>query len=136
VPDPVAAQIEVQVRLGPLTPDRFLTAGAALPAAFTRPDAGSGNSALPGSSSASTGTVAGTPITPSHVRDLLAQVDAAGLHTPTGGSLHFAFTDDTGALRAVATLPELRRAAKRGCPAPPAGDCGCPVISRPEPTHT
>jgi hypothetical protein len=46
----------------------------------------------------------------------------------------FAFTDATGALQAVATLRELRLAARRGCPAHPDGDCGCPVLDRPEPT--
>jgi hypothetical protein len=42
--------------------------------------------------------------------------------------------DGTGALRAMATLRELRLAARRGCPDHPAGDCGCPVLTRPEPT--
>ncbi|MGY1682053.1 HNH endonuclease signature motif containing protein [Geodermatophilus sp. SYSU D01176] len=81
-----------------------------------------------------TGAVAGTPITAAHVRDLLAQLDAIGLQTPPGGSLSAACTDDTGAPQAVATLRELRQAARRGCPTPPAGACGCPLIGRPEPT--
>jgi hypothetical protein len=34
----------------------------------------------------------------------------------------------------MATLRELRLAARRGCPDHPAGDCGCPVLTRPEPT--
>jgi uncharacterized protein DUF222 len=37
VPEPVTAQIEVQVPLGALTPQRFLASGAPLPAAFRRP---------------------------------------------------------------------------------------------------
>jgi hypothetical protein len=124
VPEPVVAHLEVQVPLGALTPERFLASGASLPAAFARP----------GTVAAPTGTVAGTPITAAHVRDLLAQLDAVGLHTPPGGSLSFAFVDDTGALQAVATLRELRRAAKHGCRDHPAGGCGCAVITRPEPT--
>jgi uncharacterized protein DUF222 len=123
-PEPVAAQIEVQVPLGALTPDRFLAWGAPPPAAFTRP----------GTVAAPTGTVAGTPITAAHVRHLLAQLDAVGLQTPPGGSLSFAFTDQNGALQAVATLRELRLAARRGCTNHPAGDCGCPVLDRPAPT--
>jgi hypothetical protein len=83
-----------------------------------------------------TGTVAGTPITAAHVRDLLAQLDAVGLQTPANGSISFSFTDDTGALQAVATLRELRRAARHGCKAHPAGDCGCAVLTRPNPTDT
>jgi hypothetical protein len=144
-PDPVAAHLEVQVPLGALTPGRFLASGAPLPAAFQRhaepaegsgPDAGEADHgwARPGSVAAPTGAVAGTPITTGHVRDLLAQLDAADLHTPPGGSLSFAFTDDRGALQAVATRRELRRAGKRGCPEHPAGDCGCAVLDRPEPT--
>jgi hypothetical protein len=74
------------------------------------------------------------PITAAHVRDLLARLDAAGLHTPPGGSLSFSFTDDTGALQAVATLRELRHAARRGCPTHPDGACGCAVLTRPAPT--
>jgi hypothetical protein len=101
----VAAQIEVQVPLGARTPDRFLAWGAPLPAAFTRP----------GTIAAPTGTVAGTPITAAHVRDLLTQLDAAGLHTPPGDSLRFSFVDARGALQAVATLRELRQA---GCSRP------------------
>jgi uncharacterized protein DUF222 len=145
VPEPVAAHLEVQVPLGALTPDRFLAVGAPLPAAFQRrAEAGAGSGPVageadcgrvrPGGVAAPTGTVVGTPITAAHVRDLLAQLDAAGLHTPPGGSLSFAFTDHTGALQAVATLRELRLAATRGCRQHPAGDCGCPVIESPAPT--
>ncbi len=125
VPDPVAAHLEVRVPLGALTPERFLASGAPVPAAFTRPE----------SVAEPTGTVAGTPITAAHVRDLLAQLDAIGLQAPANGSLSFSFTDDTGALHAVATLRELRQAARRGCAIHPAADCGCPVITRPEPTN-
>jgi hypothetical protein len=80
-----------------------------------------------------TGTVAGTPITAAHVRDLL---DAVGLQTPANGPISFSFSDDTGALQAVATLRELRRAARHGCKAHPAGDCGCAVLTQPNPTGT
>jgi hypothetical protein len=140
-PEPVAATIEVQVPLGALTPERFLVAGAPLPSAFqaeSLPGSTSGPASegwpRPGGVAEPTGTVAGTPITAAHVRDLLAQLDAAGLHTPPGGSLSFSFTDDTGALQAVATLRELRQAARRGCPSHPAGACGCAVLTRPAPT--
>jgi hypothetical protein len=124
VPQPVAAHVEVQVPLDALTPDRHLAQGATLPAAFTRP----------GSVAESTGSVAGVPITATHVRDLLAQLDAVGLQTPPGGSISFSFTDDRGALRAVATLRELRHAARRGCPAHRDGECDCPVITGPAAT--
>jgi hypothetical protein len=123
-PEPVAAHLQIQVPLGALTPQRFLAASAPLPAAFLPP----------GSVAQPTGTVAGTPITAAHVRDLLAQLDAAGMHTPPGGSLSVAVTDARGALQAAATLRELRQAARRGCPTHPTGDCGCPVLTRPEPT--
>jgi hypothetical protein len=145
VPEPVAAQIEVQVPLGALTPERFLASGAPLPAAFQRrtgpgegsgPDTGEADCewARPGSMAAPTGTVARTPITAAHVRDLLAQLDAISLQVPTNGSMTFSFSDDTGALQAVATLRELRLAAKWGCRQHPVGDCGCPVIESPAPT--
>jgi hypothetical protein len=119
----------------------LLASGAPLPAAFTRPDTGTSLSPSsgtgnppPSSRREPTGTVAGTPITAAHVRDLLTQLDAADLDTPPGGSRSFAFTDDRGALQAVAALRELRLAAKRGCPDHPDGDCGCPVLDRPAPT--
>ena len=124
VPEPVAAHLEVQVPLGVLTPDRFLAAGSPLPAALARP----GRVAEP------TGAVAGTPITAAHVRDLLTQLDAIGLHAPPKGTLGFSVTDQRGALHAVASLGELRQAARRGCPAHPAADCDCPVIGRPAAT--
>ncbi len=76
--------------------------------------------------------MAGTPITAAHVRDLLGQLDAIGLRAPATGPVTFSFTDDAGALRAVATLRELRQAGKRGCADHPAGDCGCPVLDHPE----
>jgi hypothetical protein len=124
VPDPVAAHVEVQVPLGALTPDRFTAQGAPLPPAF----------APPGSVAEPTGEVAGVAITAAHARDLLAQLDAVDLQPPPGGSLVSSFTDDRGALHAVATLRELRAAARRGCPTHPKADCGCPVIDRPAAT--
>ncbi|SDO71728.1 HNH endonuclease signature motif containing protein [Geodermatophilus sp. DSM 45219] len=123
-PDPVAAHLEVQVPLGALTPDRFLAAGSPVLPALARP----------GAVAQPTGAVAGVPITAAHVRDLLAQLDAIGLQAPPGGTLQFSFTDDRGALTAVATLRELRAAARRGCPTHPEAGCGCPVIGRPPPT--
>jgi hypothetical protein len=121
VPEPVAAHVEVQVPLGALTSSGFLAQGAPLPPALTRP----------GSVAEPTGAVAGVPITAAHVRDLLAQLDAIGLQTPPGGSISFSFTDDRGALQAIATLRELRQAARRGCPAHRDGSCDCPVITGP-----
>ena len=141
-PEPVAASIEIQVPLGALTPERFLAAGAPLPSALrrqSRPGSTSGPASdgwpQPGGVAEPTGAVAGVPITAAHVRDLLAQLDAAGLRAPAGGSLSFSLTDDAGALQAVATLRELRQAARRGCREHPAGDCGCAVLTRPEPTQ-
>ena len=125
VPDPVVAQIEVQVPIGALTPERFLASGAPLPPAFVRP----GGVAEP------VGTVAGTPITAAHVRDLLVQLDAVCLQAPPGGSVSFSFVDEHGALQAVATLRELRAAARYGCGEHPDGGCACPVLTRPEPTE-
>ncbi|WNV77531.1 HNH endonuclease signature motif containing protein [Geodermatophilus sp. DSM 44513] len=121
-PDPVTVHLDVQVPLAALTPQRFLDSGAPLPRAFQPP----------GSVAEPTGAVAGTPITAAHVRDLLADLDAIGLRTPPGGSLTVSFTDD-GALAAVATLHELRQAA-RGCRDHPGADCGCAVIDRPAAT--
>jgi hypothetical protein len=120
-PEPVAAHVEVQVPLGALTPGGFLAQGSPLPPALTRP----------GSVAEPTGAVAGVPITAAHVRDVLAQLGAVGLQTPPGGSIGFSFTDDRGALQAVATLRELRQAARRGCPVHCEGPCDCPVITGP-----
>ena len=51
-----------------------------------------------------------------------------------GGTMHLALTDPvSGALRATLTRKELERLARRGCPAHPAGDCGCPILDRPPP---
>jgi hypothetical protein len=138
-PDPVTAHLDIRVPLDALTPDRFLAAGSPVPPAFTRPDGdGARPGALPahppGAVAQPTGAVAGVPITAAHVRDLLAQLDAIGLQAPPGGSLQFSFTDDRGALTAVATARELRAAAGRGCPAHPQPGCGCAVLGRPPPT--
>jgi hypothetical protein len=78
--------------------------------------------------------VAGSPVTAAHLRELLAQLDAAcpgGLQAPTGGSLAIALTDADGALRAVTIRRELERLARRGCPDHPDGGCGCPLLDRP-----
>ena len=83
------------------------------------------------------GKVDGQPITAAHLRSLLEQLDAlcpAGLQAPPGGTLEVALTDPlSGALRAVLTRRELQQLARRGCPAHPAGDCGCPLLDRPPP---
>jgi hypothetical protein len=113
VPEPVTAHLEVQVPLGALSPDRFLASGAPLPAAFQRPGEAGDGWPRPGGGAEPTGAVAGVPITAAHVRALLAQLDAAGLHTPPGGSVRFSFTDGNGALQAVAPCAS--------CATPPGG---------------
>ncbi|WP_336033652.1 HNH endonuclease signature motif containing protein [Geodermatophilus sp. FMUSA9-8] len=94
------------------------------------------------------GEVDGQPITAAHLRELLAQLDALGIHVPAGGSVTLAVTDDDGTLRATTPLDQARRLARRGCPDHPAtdlatdedadtaddADCDCPVLDRPEPT--
>ena len=84
---------------------------------------------------AAVGEVNGAPITATHLRQLLEAVDAlcpGGLQPPAGGSLRYALTDPDGALRAVLTDHELRRAARRGCPHHgPGADCGCGLVDRP-----
>ncbi len=81
------------------------------------------------------GEVDGHPITAGQLRDLLTQLDSlcpGGLQAPTGGTLGIALTDPTtGALRATVTRPELERLVRRGCPAHPDGNCGCPILDRP-----
>nr|WP_100498241.1 HNH endonuclease signature motif containing protein [Geodermatophilus chilensis] len=91
-------------------------------------DALEGTAATPGS-------VNGLPITAGHVRELLARLGALGLRAPEGGSLTCALTDADGRLLATATLEQLARAARRGCPDHRTGDCGCPVLDRPPPTE-
>jgi hypothetical protein len=81
--------------------------------------------------SAEAGEVNGLPITAAHLRDLLARLDALGVHPPDGGSVTLALTDDDGTLRATATLDRLRRLAARGCRTHPDTDCGCAVLDRP-----
>ncbi|MCV2489359.1 HNH endonuclease [Geodermatophilus sp. YIM 151500] len=83
---------------------------------------------------ATPGAVDGLPITAGHVRELLTRLDALGLRPPEGGSLTVAVTDADGTLRATATPAQLARAARAGCPAHPAADCGCPVLGRPPAT--
>ena len=86
---------------------------------------------------ADTATVDGAPITATQLRELLERLDAlcpGGLQAPAGGSLDISLLDPaTGGLRATVTRSELRRLARRGCPAHPAGDCGCAVLDRPPP---
>jgi hypothetical protein len=80
------------------------------------------------------GEVNGLPITAAHLRELLARLDALGVHTPDGGSVTLALTDDKGTLRATTTLERLRRIAARGCPDHGHQDCPCPLLDRPEAT--
>ncbi|WNV73738.1 HNH endonuclease signature motif containing protein [Geodermatophilus sp. DSM 44513] len=80
------------------------------------------------------GSVDGLPITAGHLRDLLHRAGALGLQAPPGGSLTFALTDQSGRLLATADPNRLRRAARRGCPTHPGGQCGCAVLGRPPAT--
>ncbi|SEP19925.1 HNH endonuclease signature motif containing protein [Trujillonella endophytica] len=86
-------------------------------------------SALAGTSTQA-GEVNGSAITAGHVRDLLRRLDALGVRPPEGGSVTVGVTDEEGALLATATLEELRRLARRGCPQhpdrPDAGGTGGP----------
>jgi Domain of unknown function (DUF222) len=70
-------------------------------------------------------TVDGMPITATHLKELLAELDVLGVRSPEAGSIDLALVDPDGRLRAGATLPELRRLARRGCsthPDPTAGN--------------
>jgi hypothetical protein len=82
--------------------------------------------------------VQGEPITAAHVRELLESLDAlgpGGLRAPVSGSVTVGVcAPGSGELRATATLPELRRIARRGCRDHPDGSCACPVLDRPPPT--
>jgi hypothetical protein len=80
------------------------------------------------------GEVSGQPITATHLRELLTELDALGLRAPDGGSLTVAITDADGALRATLTPDQLARLARRGCRDHPAGDCACPLLDRPPAT--
>ncbi|SEO46633.1 HNH endonuclease signature motif containing protein [Trujillonella endophytica] len=75
-------------------------------------------SALAGTSTQA-GEVNGSAITAGHVRELLRRLDALGVRPPEGGSVTVGVTDEEGALLATATLEELRRLARRGCPQHP-----------------
>jgi hypothetical protein len=81
--------------------------------------------------SAECGEVNGLPITATHLRELLRQLDALGIGVPEGGSVTLALTDDDGTLRATATLDQLRKTARRGCPEHPDETCGCAVLDQP-----
>ncbi|WP_091150773.1 HNH endonuclease signature motif containing protein [Geodermatophilus africanus] len=80
------------------------------------------------------GEVNGQPITAAALRELLTQLGTLELRAPEGGTLTCALTDADGALRATATLDQLRRLARRGCRQHPHGDCGCPLLDRPPAT--
>ncbi|MGY1836447.1 DUF222 domain-containing protein [Blastococcus sp. SYSU DS0510] len=126
----VTAQLTVIAPLGALTPAGFLATGSPLPAAFTAPGTQAG---MP----APVGEVDGEPITATHLRELLAQLDACTLQAPPGGSLDIAITDATGALLAVTGRAELARLARDGCPDHPTdldhpdAACGCPLLGPP-----
>ncbi|NEK60488.1 DUF222 domain-containing protein, partial [Geodermatophilus sabuli] len=175
--DPVTAQLTITTPLDALHPTTTRagaapldalrssgpgTAGAALTA--LDPPGSDGPGAVlvrPGSVPAPTAVVGGEPITASHVRELLIQLDAVcpgGLQAPTGGSLTVAITDPDGTLRATASRRELESIARRGCPThdqppgrkrrrrrrpdtaqaasddhPAPDTCACPVLDRPPP---
>jgi len=81
--------------------------------------------------------VSGQPITATHLRELLRQLEAlcpGGLQAPSGGSLTMAIVEpDSGELRAAVTRSELERLVRRGCRGHPAGGCDCAVLDRPPP---
>jgi hypothetical protein len=85
----------------------------------------------------SVAVVSGQPITATHLRELLRQLDAlcpGGLQAPSGGSLTMAIVEpDSGELRAVVTRSALERLVRRGCRVHPAGGCDCAVLDRPPP---
>jgi hypothetical protein len=81
---------------------------------------------------APTGAVDGMPITATHLKELLAELDALGVRAPEGGTLGIAIVDDDGRLRATVTRRELQQLVRAGCPDHPAG-CGCPVLDVPPP---
>ncbi|MCZ2857224.1 HNH endonuclease signature motif containing protein [Blastococcus sp. VKM Ac-2987] len=124
----VTAQLTVVAPLDALTPGPPLTAGAPRPAASARPGA-----------AAPVAHVDGEPITATHLRELLAQLDALDVHAPPGGTLDIAITGSTGALLAVIGRRELARLAATGCPEHPADPehphrrCACPLLGRPGP---
>ncbi|MGY1724886.1 DUF222 domain-containing protein, partial [Blastococcus sp. SYSU DS0533] len=90
----VTAQLTVVAPLPALTPAAFTPPGVPEPV----------------------GEVDGEPITVAHLRELLTQLDAAGIQAPPAGSLHIAVTDAAGALLAVTGRTELARRAATGCP--------------------
>ncbi|TYP81247.1 HNH endonuclease signature motif containing protein, partial [Blastococcus xanthinilyticus] len=143
----VTAHLTVVAPLTALTPAGFLAAGSPVPAAF----AGSEPPATAPDAPAPVVEVDGEPITAAHLRELLAQLDAAGVRAPAGGSLELAVTDATGTLLALTTPGEAARLARRGCtahpdtaarpdaaahpdtPDAPGRACGCPVLGVPGP---
>ena len=71
------------------------------------------------------------PITATHLKELLTELDLLGVHTPEGCTVNLALVDDQGRLRATATLRELRALARAGCPAHPDAACDCPLLGMP-----
>jgi hypothetical protein len=80
---------------------------------------------------APTGTVNGMPITATHLKELLDELDFLGVRTPQSGSIGIALTDPDGRLRATATHRDLHQLARRGCPTHPDTACRCPVLDMP-----
>lgn len=83
--------------------------------------------------------VAGEPVTAAHLRALLTALDAlcpGGLQPPPGGSLRLNLLGGGGNLLATLTRDQLEAAAARGCPTHPTGDCTCPLVGTPPPTHS
>jgi hypothetical protein len=80
------------------------------------------------------GEVAGQPITATHLRELVTQLNSVcpgGLQAPVGGTLQISVTDSDGVLLATTTRPELERLARAGCAEHPSAACGCPVLTAP-----
>jgi hypothetical protein len=80
------------------------------------PLAALGGTVTPIGDAAPTGTVNGTTITATHLKELLTELDMLGLRAPDGGGIGIALVDADGRLLATATPGELQRLARRGCP--------------------
>jgi Domain of unknown function (DUF222) len=79
---------------------------------------------------APTAMVDGQPITAAHLRELLTELEVLGVQPSPVGTVQVAITGSDGGLLGVATFPELRRLAARGCPTH-GFVCGCPLLGMP-----